>query len=46
LKKFWNPQIDTVGIVGLLTELGPLEPIKRQERSRAKPTPKAKTRDE
>lgn len=44
LKRFWNPQIDTGGIVDLLTELGPLEPIKRQERLRAKPTPKAKPR--
>ena len=46
LKKFWNPQIDIVGIVALLTELGPLEPIKRQKRLKAKPTPQANTQNE
>lgn len=37
LKKFWKPQISSVGIVDLLTELGPLEHIARKQRQRAKP---------
>jgi integrase len=36
LEKFWQPPIDVAGIAGLLKDLGPLEPIERNQRQRAK----------